>query len=72
MSHRDMFDVKPDINAMTYHHPVSVVMKRTCVSINLRKITVVSSTVHEIFIESGSPRPRASTCVTNRVRVLQG
>ena len=42
-------------NAMTYRHPVSVVMKRTCVSINTRKITIVSSTVHEIFnIDSGS------------------
>ena len=34
---------------MTYRHPVSVVMKRTCVPINIRKITTASSTVHEIF-----------------------
>ena len=35
--------------AMTCRQLVSVVMKRTCVPINIRKMTVVSSTVHEIF-----------------------
>ena len=49
MSHRDTFDVTRDVNAMTCRQIVSVVMKRTSVLINIRKMTVVSSTVHEIF-----------------------
>ena len=44
-SHRDTFDVTRDVNAMTCCQIVSVVMKRTCVLINIRKMTVVSSTV---------------------------
>ena len=48
-SHRDTFDVTRDVNAMTCRQIVSVIMKRTCVPINFRKMKVVSSTVHEIF-----------------------